>query len=102
MFASTRQRWHACGASSSSFPHHTTLSSMPSTPLTPSQRSSLLAEALLGPSPPPTGIPSLTSTETARDGSYSPYSHFRVGACLLAEDGTFVRGANVENASYGA
>ncbi|GAA6042566.1 hypothetical protein JCM8097_003134 [Rhodosporidiobolus ruineniae] len=37
----------------------------------------------------------------ARSGSYSPYSHFRVGACLLAEDGSFVKGANVECASYG-
>jgi hypothetical protein len=38
----------------------------------------------------------------ARDGSYSPYSNFRVGACLLGDDGeTFIKGANVECASYG-
>ncbi len=34
--------------------------------------------------------------------SYSPYSHFKVGACLLAEDGRMFTGCNIENASYGA
>ncbi|SEG54873.1 cytidine deaminase [Bryocella elongata] len=32
--------------------------------------------------------------------SYSPYSHFRVGAALLLTDGTIFTGCNVENASY--
>jgi cytidine deaminase len=32
--------------------------------------------------------------------SYSPYSHFRVGAALLLSDRTIVTGCNVENASY--
>jgi len=33
--------------------------------------------------------------------SYSPYSHFPVGAALLCADGTVVTGTNVENRSYG-
>ena len=39
--------------------------------------------------------------EKAKDGSYSPYSHFRVGAALLTADGSVYTGANVECSSYG-
>ena len=38
--------------------------------------------------------------EAARH-SYSPYSHFPVGAALLCADGSIVTGANVENRSFG-
>ena len=33
--------------------------------------------------------------------SYSPYSKFPVGACVLYESGKIYQGCNVENASYG-
>lgn len=36
----------------------------------------------------------------AKEYSYSPYSHFRVGAALLAENGAIYRGCNIENAAY--
>lgn len=37
----------------------------------------------------------------AAEKSYSPYSHFPVGAALLLSDGTVVTGANIENRSFG-
>jgi cytidine deaminase len=36
----------------------------------------------------------------ARDKAYSPYSHFRVGASVLATSGKIYTGCNVENASF--
>jgi len=36
----------------------------------------------------------------AAHNSYSPYSHFRVGAAVLLENNAIVAGTNVENASY--
>ena len=35
------------------------------------------------------------------DRSYSPYSHFPVGAALECSDGTVFTGCNIENAAYG-
>jgi cytidine deaminase len=40
--------------------------------------------------------------EQAAANSYSPFSRFRVGAVVVAPDGTTYSGANVENSAYGS
>ena len=37
----------------------------------------------------------------AKEMSYSPYSHFRVGAALLAKSGKIYCGCNIENVAFG-
>ena len=53
------------------------------------------------PSAIPGGAQLLALAREAMQRSYSPYSRFRVGACLLCDDGRIFTGCNVENASYG-
>lgn len=36
----------------------------------------------------------------ARENSYSPYSHYKVGAALLTTSGKTFTGCNIENAAY--
>ena len=42
----------------------------------------------------------IKKAEEARALSYSPYSHFAVGAAVLTKDGQVFVGANIENSSY--
>lgn len=42
----------------------------------------------------------MIKAQEARKKSYSPYSHFCVGAALLTKSGKVYSGCNIENASY--
>ncbi len=42
----------------------------------------------------------LALARAAREAAYAPYSQYRVGAALLADDGRLFTGCNVENAAY--
>lgn len=44
---------------------------------------------------------SIKEAKKARENAYAPYSNFKVGAAVKLKDGTFIHGANVENASFG-
>lgn len=44
----------------------------------------------------------IAEARAAMDQARATYSDFRVGAALLMADGSIVRGANIENASFGA
>jgi len=50
---------------------------------------------------PPKDEELLALARLALQRSYSPYSRFKVGACLLSEDGRIFQGCNIENASFG-
>ena len=42
----------------------------------------------------------LEKASEASENAYSPYSGFKVGAALLLEDSTIIKGSNQENAAY--
>ncbi|MBR0182432.1 MAG: cytidine deaminase [Bacteroidaceae bacterium] len=42
----------------------------------------------------------IEAAKQATETSYSPYSHFQVGAALRLDNGEIIKGSNQENASY--
>ena len=42
----------------------------------------------------------LEMAQTVAENAYAPYSHFRVGAVAVGDDGHLYLGVNVENAAY--
>ncbi|QWB96478.1 cytidine deaminase [Mycoplasmatota bacterium] len=44
---------------------------------------------------------SLEEAKKARINAYTPYSKFKVGAAIELNDGTYIHGANIENAALG-
>ena len=43
----------------------------------------------------------IAAAKEAYQNAYTPYSKFNVGAALKLKDGIIIKGANIENASYG-
>ena len=48
----------------------------------------------------PTDAELIRAAFKARSFAYTPYSHFKVGAALLAKNGMIYTGCNIENAGY--
>lgn len=43
----------------------------------------------------------INHAKEASQNAYAPYSNFKVGACVLSDNGNLYKGCNFENASYG-
>ena len=44
----------------------------------------------------------ISLAQDALKNSYSPYSNFKVGACVVSKSGKTYTGTNIENSTYGA